>query len=144
MEDQQQPEVVIEDPRIESVSGMMYDQMPYEEGPQFRISEVAKTFFGRTPHWLRWLHAKEALFLDGRPVGQRMTSQNSRIYGLRDIEEIAHGLAQQRRLEGTNLRLALLILDSVGRLHGVREVDWGAIERDAVREDETKERQAQG
>lgn len=155
------PEVVIEDPRIGS-SGMMYAHLDYEEGPQFRISEVCKVFFGRSDHWLRWLQKDKGkpnyLMLDGRPVGNRKTllrcphcqttheecrtlaledenasccaecsgpdthpaEGGSRIYGLRDIEEIAYALAKGGRIDGTQLRNALVALDTVGRIWGVR------------------------
>lgn len=126
--DSQQPEVVIEDPRMDP-GRLMYAEMPYEEGPQFRISEVAKTFFGKTPHWMRWLQTKNALVFDGREVGNRLSENNNRIYGLRDIEEIAHGLAQQRRLDGMSLRATLAALDAVGKLWNVRDVDWPAVLR---------------
>jgi len=163
-----QPEVVIEDPRIE-VGRMMYADLPYEDGPQFRISEVTKVFFGRSDHWMRWLQKvvpekdkPNYLVLDGREVGNRKTplkcphcgtsyedcraqqpeesaegefttccvqcngpdthptEGGSRIFGLRDIEEIAYALAQQKRIDGNQLRNALVALDTVGRIWGVR------------------------
>lgn len=191
------PEVVIEDPRIER-GRMMYEDLAYEDGPQFRIGEVTKFFFGRTDHWLRWLQkvipSKDKpnyLILNGREVGTRKTAMpcavcktphgkcieiaqeavsraveirallekaeaegdvearealdaeanalhpaccgecggpdthdfenGPRVFGLRDVEEIAYALAQQGRIDGVQLRNALVALDTVGRIWGVRD-----------------------
>lgn len=118
---QAEPLVVIEDPRLPG-KGMMYEHLGYDEGPQFRIGEVTKVFFGRSPYWLRNLQDQGHLNFDGRPVGgRRVKANNYRTFSLRDVEEIAHGLAQQNKIDGFHLRNTLVILDSVGRVWEVRK-----------------------
>src|SRR4051794_14042377 len=38
-----------------------------EKDPHFTVSECAKFFFGRSPHWIRWLEQQHKLVLDGNP-----------------------------------------------------------------------------
>lgn len=125
------PEVVTADP-ILSVSGRMYDKIPYDAGPQWGIGEMAKTFFDRTSHWVRWLESNrrgkaDHLVLDGKPVGRRKDPGGVRTYGLRDIEDIAYALASNGRLDGTRLRSILLALFHIGEIHGLQTQGFAVV-----------------
>lgn len=118
-----EPEVVTADPTL-SITGRMYDKLPYEVGPQWGVGEMARTFFARSAHWVRWLENSKIkddyLVLDGKPVARRKDSAGVRVYGLRDVEDFAYALAENGRLDGTRLRSVLLALFYVGEIHGLQ------------------------
>lgn len=96
---------------------MMLKGIDTSSGPLFTISEMAKFFFARSSHWVRWLESKNKMLLDGQPVGQRRSGHSAREYTLSDVEEIAHGLAQQQAITGTQLRQTLTIVKVQAEMH---------------------------
>jgi hypothetical protein len=76
-------------------------------GPLFSVSEVAKVFFGKTPHWIRWLEGQGRTTLEGRPVATTRTEHGSRQYTLADIELLAHALHENDAIDMAQLVLAV-------------------------------------
>lgn len=86
-----------------------------DASPVFTISEMARFFFARSNHWVRWLEQKGKMVAadaEGNPrkVGQRRTESGARVYTLGDVEEVAHALAQQRVISGLQLQHTLTIV----------------------------------
>lgn len=106
---------VVTDTRIDPDQMMLEGIDTFTKGPLFTVSEMAKVFFARTNHWIRWLEQNDKLMLD-RPdgerveVGLRRNDKKGRVYTLSDIEEIAHALAQNGAITGSQLRLTLLLV----------------------------------
>ena len=103
---------------------MLLEDVPYEKGPSFTISEMAKFFFARTKHWVRWLEQGGKLTLtdlDGsqRRVGDRRNDKGGRIYYLRDIEEVAHALAQNSAISGLQLLRTLHLVNTSAEMNGL-------------------------
>ena len=100
----------------------IFEGIDTEEKPVFLVSEMAKFFFARTNHWIRWLEAGGKMMheVDGEmvPMGTRRDKNAGRIYTLSDIEEIAHGLAANGTISGTQLRNTLRILRAQGEMYG--------------------------
>ncbi len=110
------------DPRIDpDVS--IFEGIDTSEKPIYTVSEMAKFFFARTNHWVRWLESVGRMAVieeDGtsRRVGvRRNETMNGRIYTLSDIEEIAHALAANGTIPGTQLRNTLRLLRVQGEMH---------------------------
>lgn len=133
-----EPEVVVEHTSV-TPGHLMFTHLPYEAGPQFRIGEVCKVFFARTDHWFRWLQRVEPetetrlgkenyLLWRGREVGVRKNEKGTRVFGVRDVEEVAYALADNGRIDGEELRNILVLLDTIGRIHNVR---WPKAEEDS-------------
>lgn len=97
---------------------MMLAGVDTSKKPVFTISEMAKVFFARTSHWVRWLESGDKMVLDGEPVGKRRSGHSAREYTLTDVEEIAHGLAQQGVINGTQLRQTLTMVKVQAEMHG--------------------------
>lgn len=91
------------------------------KGPIFTVSEMAKFFFGRTNHWIRWKESSGSMVDgSGKPVGKRRDPKmGNRIYTLGDIEQIAHALAANGSITGTQLRHTLRILKSQGEMYEI-------------------------
>lgn len=114
-------------------------------GPVFTVSEMAKFFFDRTNHWVRWLESMPETeedpkkpgkmiaipdtkgvpfwFTDPttgerRKVGQRRNEKAARLYTLSDVEEVAHALAQNGHISGTQLRQTLLLVQVSAEMRG--------------------------
>lgn len=107
--------------------------------PRFSVAEVAKVFFGRSPHWLRWVERKGRIKFDGEPVSVSRTEVGARTYTLADVEKMAHGLAATGAIEPVNLIYALRIVQSVARVYGYLPPGYEAIKfQESVQEpDET-------
>lgn len=64
--------IVVTDPRL-PVDKFILDAVEerelgrLEEAPRFTVSEIAKVFFGKSPHWVRWREKKGFFILDGSP-----------------------------------------------------------------------------
>lgn len=72
--------------------------------PTFKIGEVAKTFFARSPDWLRGLGTQQereggVFELDGEPLEFKRTDSGARIYTLVDVERLAHALLEHRKID---------------------------------------------
>ena len=115
-------------------------------GPIFTVSEMSSFFFGKSNHWVRWLESLSEMEEDpdrpgkyrpvpgtkGMPfwftdpatgerrrVGQRRNEKSARAYTLADVEEVAHALAQNSRISGTQLRHTLLLVQVSAELRGL-------------------------
>lgn len=88
-------------------------------GPKFSVSEVAKVFFGRTPHWIRWLENQGRTTLEGRPVATARTEHGSRQYTLGDIELLAHALNENDAIDMAQLVLAVNTARNIALAWGV-------------------------
>lgn len=121
---------VLTDPRIDP-DRLMLAQVDTSAGPHFTVSEMANFFFGKSNHWVRWLEGIAEIGEDGkkkkdakgvpfwftdpqtgerRKVGQGRNDKSARVYTLTDVEEVAHALAQNGRISGTQLRQTLLLV----------------------------------
>lgn len=90
-----------------------------KRAPTFSVQEVAKAFFGRSSHWIRWREREGALTLaDGSVIGGR-TKTGSRYYTLADVERIAHALYQRDHIDQAQLILALTNARNVALMTGI-------------------------
>lgn len=72
--------------------------------PLFKIGEVAKIFFARSPDWLRGLGTQQereggVFELDGAPLEFKRTGSGARIYTLVDVERLAHALLEHGKID---------------------------------------------
>jgi hypothetical protein len=112
------PELLVIPDRIDPRK-MMMEGLDDSEGPHYSVTEVAKVFFARSNHWLRDLERKGRLVLDGAPVGQHRTKSGARTYGLVDVEQVAHALAQNGAIDGRQLQGALVIVNIQAQIYGI-------------------------
>lgn len=89
------------------------------DSPRFSTSEVAKFFFARSPHWMRWRERKGDFVIDGQPVVPERTEANIRSYTLGDVERLAHALATNHAITTWQLMLALRLLQLQGEMHQI-------------------------
>jgi len=91
---------------------------------RFTVSDMARTFFNRSNHWIRWIESQGQMFYTDpktrkkREVGQRRNEKQARYYTLADIEEVAHALAQNGRISGTQLRQTLTLVRVSAEMRG--------------------------
>jgi hypothetical protein len=136
-------QAVVIDPEIDA-SAFMLDGIDTSAAPNFTVAEVSKFFFARSAHWVRWLEKEGSLVLDstiadcshtdeadkslfvderctrcgGRAVGLRRTASGARVYDLADVEQIAHALAQNNKISGAQLHLALVLVKTSAKIAG--------------------------
>lgn len=101
--------VVITNPRVDP-SHFILAGIDTSKEPRFAIGEVAKFFFARSAHWIRWVEREHRLVLDGKPVGVGRTGSGAREYTLTDVEEMAHALASNNTISGAQLSRALALV----------------------------------
>ena len=142
-----EPLVVVTEPTLHAgPNGFIIDGFDVSKQPHFTVSEVAKFFFARSPHWVRWRQDKGYFVLDGKPVGVHRKvpkksarpgeeddgldytivnggNEGSRIYTLEDVEKMAYALADMQAIPGEKLRQVLRLVDAQARL-------WGYIDDD--------------
>lgn len=87
--------------------------------PVFSIGELAKVFLNRSPHWIRWAAREGKFDLDGIAGDNKRNENNARRYDLADVEKIAHALASNNMLSGSQLRLVLLMVKTRAEIQGV-------------------------
>lgn len=92
---------------------------PFDEvnGPLFSTQEVAKIFFARSSHWMRWRDKQDSFVFDGRPVEVRRDKSGARKFDLQTIEKIAHGLAQQTLITPLQLSRTVSAMQAVADVH---------------------------
>ncbi len=78
--------------------------------PRYTVSEMARFFFGKTNHWVRWLEEGGKMVLNGERVGDRRNEKDMRVYYLEDVELIAHALAVNGAISGEQFRQTLLLV----------------------------------
>lgn len=122
----EQKQVVLTEARLPTDRFILEGITPLNDKgqPLFSVSEVSKTFFGRSPHWIRWLEGEGAFMLDGEKVGDRRkpggkkNEVGARVYNLSDIEKMAHALASKGHINGAQLANALVIIQAIARIWG--------------------------
>lgn len=97
---------------------LMLEDIDVEAEPRYSVGELAKVFFGRSSHWIRWNERKGRLVLDGERVGADRSASGARTYNLADIERMAHALAQNGGIDGMQLLNALRIVQAQARIYG--------------------------
>lgn len=109
----QRTEYVITDEGIPE-DHLIFEGVDVTEGPHFTISEVAKFFFGRSPHWIRWRERGGKFVFDGEQVGTQRTPKGARLYDLADVEKMAHALAEGDHIDATQLSniLKLVLIEA--------------------------------
>lgn len=112
---------VVTDSRLPSDRLMLADVV-LDRGPYFTVADVAKFFFARTAHWIRWRERKGFLVFEGQPIGKRKTLPNgklaARAYDLADVERMAHALAEQQAINGAQLSNVLLLVRTEAQVWG--------------------------
>lgn len=109
-------------------STFLLDGIDTSQGPIFSVSEVAKVFFARSPHWIRW---KDPFILDGEDVGgyrvELETGEpGARRYFLSDVEKMTYALAAVGGIDGTQHLNALNVVKAIADLYemfGPEEVE---------------------
>lgn len=87
--------------------------------PTFKIGEVAKTFFARSPDWLRWLGHQQEEGTQGSVLEVSRTKAGSRIYDLVDVERIAHTLLEHKRISVRQFVGAISIIRWMAYSYGI-------------------------
>lgn len=109
--------VVVTDPRIPT-DRYIFEGIDVSREPVFSISEVSKFFFARSPDWIRWRERKGFFVLDGQDVGGYRTEEGARRYSLSDVEKMAHSLAEKEAINGAQLTVTLILLQTQAKLWG--------------------------
>lgn len=110
-------QVVVTDSRLPTDKFILED-IDVTREPVFTVSEVAKVFFARSPHWIRWRERKGFFVLDGEDVSGQRTTEGARRYNLADVEKMAHALAAKGAINGAQLTNALLLVQTEAKLWG--------------------------
>ena len=110
----------------------MLNGVDTDKGPLYTVSEMAKFFFARSNHWVRWLETQKKMILvladdTQREIGNRRNDKAARIYTLSDMEEVAHALAQHRAISGEQLCLALAAVKAQAQMFNYLPFDYTAI-----------------
>lgn len=92
---------------------------PMPIAPHYTVSEVSRWFFGKTPHWLRWLDREGHLVLDGEPIGHRESERDARSYNLAEIERIAYALHGSGHIARSRFILVLLLVQAQAMVYGM-------------------------
>lgn len=108
---------MLADPAIDT-NKFMLEGIDTSAGPLYSVSEMAKFFFARSSHWVRWLENNNRLVLDDEPLVPVRTPSNARKYDLALVEKIAHALASNRSIEVGQLRHALTIVKTQAQMFG--------------------------
>lgn len=87
--------------------------------PTFKIGEVAKIFFARSPDWLRWLGHQQEEGTPGSVLEVNRTKSGSRIYTLVDVERIAHTLLEHKRIDIRQFTGAISIIRWMAYTYGI-------------------------
>lgn len=115
-EDAEADHVIIVDPAIPSDSYLIPDEL-MDKGPTFTITIAAKIFFNRSPYWMRDQEKSDRFVLDGKPVGDRRSASDYRIFTLGDVERIIYALGEADVLTGADMRNALTVVRSIAVVH---------------------------
>lgn len=116
---------VLADPALDTEKFML-EGIDTAKEPQYSVSEMAKVFFARSSHWVRWLETDDShgtkpagwrMMLDGERLVPIRTASNARKYDLALIEKIAHALVENESITITQLRHALTIVRTQARMY---------------------------
>jgi len=100
-------------------SGVSLKKTPgVEETPRFTVTEVAKVFFARSSHWLRW-RERRGFLSDGRGrlVVDHRTDGGSRYYTLHDIDLMARTLYRNHAIGYDQLVRTLVLVQIMLQIH---------------------------
>lgn len=105
---------------------MLLDGVDVDDGPIFTVSEVAKIFFARTSHWVRWKDKDGAFVLDGEYVGGFRTEvkkgkEGARRYTLAHVEKMTHALAASDGINGHQMMHSLVAVKAIAEVYGFLE-----------------------
>ena len=117
MPEPQQSHIVMVDQRLPT-DHLILEGIDVDKQPVYTVSEVAKVFFGKSPHWIRWREKNDFFVLDGEQVGGSRTPEGARRYTLSDIEKMAHALAGREAINGAQLTNALMMVQTSARIWG--------------------------
>lgn len=109
--------LVVTDSALDADRLMLAD-VDTAEGPTFTVSEVAKFFFARSSHWIRWLETKQA-FTDpesGENTASRRTEKGARVYTLSDVEKMTHALAANGKISAAQASNALHVTKTMAKI----------------------------
>lgn len=107
----------VPDPILDSEQ-LMLEKVDTSKGPTYSVSEMARFFFARTAHWIRWLENREDFVFDGEQIKEARTAAGARRYDLATIEKIAHFLAVVERINGAQLKRTLSLVKIQAEMHG--------------------------
>lgn len=91
---------------------LMFQSITHDSGLSFTTSEVAKIFFARSTSWMQ-VHEESGNFRSpqgGWVVDPARTPSGRRLWGLDDIERLAHALAQNGVIKAAKLVAVLKII----------------------------------
>ena len=111
------PTVFLVDPELPA-DHLILDGIDTSREPRFSVSEVAKFFFKRNSHWVRWAERKGIFVFEGEDVGTGRTESGSRVYALADIEKMAHALAAKDLITQAQLSFILHLVYFEAKLWG--------------------------
>lgn len=105
--------------RKDITAEFLFDDLDQAANPHFSVSEVAKIFFARSSHWVRWREDDkvEGFVLDGVVLKTPRTEQGARYYTLPYVERMAHALAQQGAISGAQLANTLTTVEAIAKVH---------------------------
>jgi len=98
----QQPAVILAEKAIDP-DKLILEGIDTSREPHYSVSEVAKFFFGKSSHWVRWCERKGTFVFEGEEVGTQRTESGSRVYCLGDVEKMGHALASKGIITGAQL-----------------------------------------
>jgi hypothetical protein len=86
--------------------------------PRFSVSEIAKVFFAKSTHWVRWREREGHFQLGEEAVGTSRTAAGARQYSLSDVEQMAHALRSHGHITQVQFRQTLALVKAEARLYG--------------------------
>lgn len=101
------------------------EQYAHADKPVFTVSEVAKTFYGRSPHWIRWLERVGRLDVNGKSVMTPRTQEGARTYTLAEVARMAETLLNNEAIDQQQYETALVVAQSIALV-------WGYLPLEAV------------
>lgn len=121
------------EPKKDPETGLWFylwdDMFPVDEGghpnPRFGAQETAKIFFGKGADWLRWRYRPAVYHPDGyfvlgnKILEPKRTESGQRYYTLADVERMAHGLAQNDAIDGSQVVATIGAALFIARVNGV-------------------------
>lgn len=109
--------MIIADPELRRPEGEEYWTSPEMDHPTWFIAEVAKSFFGMSPGWVRH-HLRQRYECEGEPFEPPRTPSGDRVFRLWDIERWAYCLADHQIIDGRHLELSIQAVKTTAQLHG--------------------------
>jgi hypothetical protein len=89
--------------------------------PIMSVGVVAELFFFKTSHWMRLQQKDNKLLYNGKQIEIPRTRYNARFYTLKEVELIAHALAQNGVISGLHAAQVLMAVSALAKIHGYRD-----------------------